>query len=162
MKPLRAFNLPLKELEASVFFRAEAEFKPHYVITRRGDRISRVNIWGIVTKTFESENNFASISLDDFTGSIDVNAFDENTKHLLTAKKGDTVKVIGKVRENKNGIYVLMEGMQKINFEEEMEKRLETVKFGLSKPVTKKKEKKENFDEFKQASEIKIEREVIG
>jgi len=163
MKELRAFDLPVAELNGSVFFRGEAEFEPHYVITKRGGRISRVNAWGVVSRTFESENDFASISIDDFTGSIDVNAFKETLGLVKNVRKGDTVRVIGKVRENNRGLYILAEGVKKISFEEEMLKRLQNIKSFLRKPEAgERKEKKEDFSEFKQASELKIEREVIG
>ncbi len=162
MKPIRAFSIPLSELAGAVFFRGEEEFQPHYVITKRGEKISRVNVWGVVTRTFESENNFASISIDDFTGSIDVNAFNERLALLKKAKKGSVVRVIVKVRENNSGTYILLEGLQKLSFEEELLKRLQNVKFVATRE--KKPEKKEEVDlgEFTQASEIKIEREVIG
>jgi len=164
MKPLRAFNIPLSELNGAVFFRGEEEFQPHYVITKQGEKISRVNVWGVVTRTFESENNFASISIDDFTGAIDVNAFDERVPLLKKAKKGDTVRVIGKVRENNSSIYILLEGLKKLSFEEEALKRLQNIESFTKKSKRKKskEEKKKGFDEFMQASEIKIEREVIG
>lgn len=162
MKPLRAFNLPLSELEGAVFFRAEREFEPHYIITEGGERISRVNVWGVVTRTFESENNFASISIDDFTGAVDVNAFNEGLAVLKRARKGDTVRVIGKVRENNNGLYVLAEGIQKISFREEMLKRLQNLEaFNSKGKKAEKPAEKYEFNEFTQASELRVEREVI-
>jgi RPA family protein len=172
MKALRAFSIRLEELESAVFFRAEGEFEPHYAVTEKGARISRVNIWGVVSKTFESENGFASISIDDFTGIMEVNAFKERLEDLKKFKKGDTVKVIGKVRENNDSLYVLAEGVQKISFNEEMLERLGKISTAgfMEKNETgakrKAKEKaseipEEDFDEFMQASELKIEREVV-
>lgn len=166
MKALKAFNLPLRELENAVFFRGEGEFEPHYVITARGERISRVNVWGIVTRTFESENNFASISIDDFSGTIDVNAFNEGIPLLKKVREGNSVKVIGKMRENNNGIYILAEGVQKISFAEEMLKRLQNIEAFTLKPKKerkkpKKQSNKSELDEFTQASELTIKREVI-
>ncbi|MEM0359964.1 MAG: OB-fold nucleic acid binding domain-containing protein [Candidatus Diapherotrites archaeon] len=167
---MRAFSLPLKELENAVFFRGEGEFEPHYAVTASGFKVSRVNVWGVVWQTFESENDFASISIDDFTGTIDVKAFKERLKDIKKVKKGDTVKVIGKVRENNNKIYVLAEGIQKISFEEELLERLDkisTIKFAEKTGTKKEKNEKakktiaEDLNEFQQASELKIEREVV-
>jgi len=162
MKPLRAFNLPLKELESAVFFKAKEEYTPHYAITEKGQRVSRVNVWGIVTRTFESENGFASISLDDFTGTIDVNAFKDDMELFSKIKKGDSVKVIGKVRENNNGVYVLAEGVRKLSFKEELLHRAKNIE-AFGKIPVKAKEKKEKPDEteFMQASELSIDRKVI-
>ena len=162
MKELRAFNLTLAELNDSVFFRGEAEFEPHYVITKRGERVSRVNAWGVVSRTFESENDFASISIDDFTGTIDANAFKDTLSLVKKSRKGDTVRVIGKVRENNRGLYILAEGVRKISFEEEMLKRLQNIESFQRKPEGKPgKRKKQDFAEFKPANELEIEREVI-
>jgi len=162
MKPLRAFNLPLKELESAVFFKAKEEYSPHYAITEKGQRVSRIGVWGVVTRTFESENGFASISLDDFTGTIDVNAFKDDMELFSKIKKGDSVKVIGKVRENNNGLYVLAEGVKRLSFKEELLQRARNIEAYKKIPV-KAKEKKEkvNETEFLQASELSIDRKVI-
>jgi len=162
MKPLRVFNLPLKELENAVFFKAKEEYTPHYAITEKGQKISRVSVWGVVTRTFESENDFASISLDDLTGTIDVNAFKDDTELFSKIKKGDSVKVIGKMRENNNGLYILAEGVKRISFKEELLQRARNIE-AFGKIPVKAKEKKEKPDEteFLQASELSIERKVI-
>lgn len=175
MNELRAFNLPLKELDGAVFFKGEKEFEPHYVITKKNERVSRVNVWGIVVKKFESENNFASISIDDFTNVMNVNAFEGSLELLKKVDLGDAVKVIGKMRENDSGLYILAEGVKKLSFKQEMLKRLQNIEFIARRPEKKekkpKKEKnkakkdgkggKEGFEEFKQASELSVEREVI-
>ncbi|MCD6479097.1 MAG: hypothetical protein J7L44_04405 [Candidatus Diapherotrites archaeon] len=172
-----AIRIPLKELDGAEFVRVEEQYVPSYAITSSGLNVSRVSVFGIVVRRYETEN-FISIKLDDFTGTIDAIAFGEHMDKVREIKEGNAVKVIGRVREGNNGLFISVEGVQKLDFEEEMFKRLEILdcyyrslgnkgKEDKSKPV-KKKEKKETAEkekpmlaDFVQADELEVEKEVI-
>jgi len=155
LKPAIAKRVLLKELENAHYYKSEGEFEPNYITLENGEKASRVNAWGACVHSFKSEK-LASITLDDFTATIDVLAFEDKRKLLEKISIGDSVSVIGRPREGKNGLFIALEGIQKLSFKEEMLKRLEVLK-----SVKERKKKKKEAIEFTRASELNIERKVI-
>ncbi|MBN2126765.1 MAG: hypothetical protein JW703_00055 [Candidatus Diapherotrites archaeon] len=119
-----AVKLPLIELSEGDFFPGIQEFEGMHLITKKGFRASRVNIWGIMQgKKITQEGTM--LELNDLTSKIDVLIpdelnFDENFN------EGESLQIIGKIRQgNKN--YVLAESVTKISFEEELLKRVDNI-----------------------------------
>ncbi len=140
-----AFKLPLSELIGGEYIKGEKEFEPNYLITKSNFRASRVNVWGNVVRRFTSENDLSSITLDDFSGCMDVNVFKENLSLFDNIDVGDVVAVIGKVKKGNKGLFILAESARKISPDEELMKRLENIKSlqSLEKMERKIKEKDE-------------------
>jgi len=165
-----AKKVPIREIEGP-FEKGKEEFSPGFVKSKRAGPLSRVNIWGNVVRTFSSDKGFRSITLDDLTGTIDVNVFDDNKGLLEGIREGNVVRVIGKTREYNGRVYVLCEGIQRIDFSEEMLQRLENVvslrellkkKFSGESAKSKKASGQElKEDGFVRASEIDVEKKVI-
>jgi len=102
--------------------------EPSYVVTPRKDAVSRARIVAtIVTKFISEDGNFASITLDDATATIQAKLWRE-TKLLTGANVGETVNLIGKVREYEGDIYVVPEIIRKVSPDEESLFRLEVLK----------------------------------
>ncbi len=154
-----ALKIPLSEIKGE-YVKGEKEFDTNYLITPDEKKISRVNIWGNVVKKFEGEN-FTAITIDDFTQTIDANVF-ENLEILEKIQTGDIIKIIGKIRQGNKGLFVLIEGIQKLSFQEEMNKRLENIIFLKKwKKNTKKKDEKNEDEFFTEASNLKVEKKII-
>jgi RPA family protein len=89
----------------------------------------QVLVWGNVARKFESEK-VSSITIDDFTETINVTAFKEQRHLLEKVNKGDRVQVIGETRLDRNEeLYILPELVIKIDCWNELLKRLENLKF---------------------------------
>lgn len=96
------------------FAGSKEEMKASYVISPFGDKISRVNVVGTVTEKFSSDDGmYSSITVDDTTGIIRVKAFGDDSKRLGNFEIGDTVLVIGKVKQYNGEVYVNSEIVRK-------------------------------------------------
>jgi len=182
LKTAVAKRVTLGELEKARYFKSEGEFEPNYATLESGEKISRVNCWGNCVRTFSSEQ-LSSISIDDFSAAMDVLAFGEERALLENVREGDVVSVVGKPREGNRGVFIALEGIQKLSFEEEMLKRLEVLKSVSARKHAKGKKKKagekgskrkegktrrekekeegEELGGFTRASELTVERKVI-
>ena len=90
--------------------------KPSYVITEFGEKISRVNLLGVVTEKFsDEEQNYASVTIDDGFASLRVKAFAEQTKFLENIALGDLILVIGRVKNYNEENYVVAEIVRKVD-----------------------------------------------
>lgn len=79
---------------------------PDYVLTSWGDKVSRVNIIGTVV-----DRNEQQLIIDDGTGTIPVRCFDP-VEHFSTAKVGDVLTVVGKLRQYNAEQYIIAELIQ--------------------------------------------------
>jgi hypothetical protein len=83
-----------------------------------GDKkIVRVHLVANVVDKFDSdgEKKFSSITLDDASGQIRVKAFGDDVSLLKEISQGDTLRLIGNVREYNNEFYILPEIVKKID-----------------------------------------------
>ena len=167
-----ALRLPLIELRDAEFVKVAEQYMPSYALTKYGLKASRVSVFGVVVRRYDSDT-FTSIKLDDFTDTIDVIAFDPDREILKDIKVGLSVKVIGRVREGKNGLFIVPEAVRKLDFKEEMFKSLEIVKRfkeylksakekkTVSEEKSKEKEKAASGSEFVSADELIVDKEVV-
>jgi len=82
-------------------------------ISLNGKNVSRVNV--ISTLVYKSESrNFADAIIDDGTGKIPLRAF-ESPIFFSKADVGDTVLVVGRIREFNNEKHIIPEILKKIN-----------------------------------------------
>jgi RPA family protein len=99
--------------------------EPSYVITPRRDTVSRARIIGtIVTKFISEDGNFASVTLDDSTATIQGKMWKE-TGLITKTNVGDLVNLTGKVREYEGDIYIVPEIILTVNPDQESMLRLE-------------------------------------
>jgi RPA family protein len=91
----------------------EEGWKPNYILTEDGQKVSRINIIGIVIESGKAEN-YQSIMFDDTTAMISVRDF-ENTNILQNLNPGDKITVIGRPREFNNSKYIIPEIVKKID-----------------------------------------------
>jgi len=101
-----AHKLRVQEIHDSQYVKQDGDWEPNY-IELHGQKISRVNIIGVVVYVDEQENH-KSISVEDNTGKIQVRSFDQQY-NFNNAKAGDIVAVIGRIREFNNEKYIMAE-----------------------------------------------------
>lgn len=113
-KRMTAIKTRIQDIINGEFIKQEG-MMPDYILTKLGQKISRVNIYGIITDKFLSEDgSYSTMTVDDGTGAIRAKTFKESTKLLEDLKIGDTVIVIGRVREYADEVYISPEAIQKI------------------------------------------------
>jgi RPA family protein len=99
--------------------------EPSYVVTPRKEQISRARIAGtVVTKFVSEDGNFASLTIDDSTATIQAKQWNE-TALISGVEVGESVSMIGKVREYEGDIYLVPEIIRSLTPDEESMLRLE-------------------------------------
>jgi len=94
-----------------------------------GDRqVYRVNVIANVIEKYvqEGEKKFASLTLDDASGQIQVRAFGDDVVRFEEFSQGDTVQVVGLVRFWNNSLYLTSEILKKRVPEYLLLRKLET------------------------------------
>ena len=85
-----------------------------FLFTELGDKkISRVNVVGNIIDRFdqEGEKKFLFMTLDDGSGQIKLKVFGDDTDRFKNVEQGQTVAVIGSVRNWNNETYIQPEGI---------------------------------------------------
>lgn len=111
-KRLTAIKTRIKNITSGKYVVREG-FEPNYVLTKRGELLSRARVLATVVDKFVSETGkFASLTLDDGTDTIRAKVFNA-VSMLDNIAVGDIVDVIGRVREYQGEIYMAPEVVAK-------------------------------------------------
>ncbi len=105
-----------------------------------GDRkLLRVNIVANVIDKFisEGEKRFASLTLDDATGQINVKAFGDDVNKFEEISQGQTLTVIGLLRIFNNEVYVLPEVIKTVDPRYLLVRKLEIEKSSPKEEISK-------------------------
>ena len=80
-------------------------------------RVVRINILANCVDKFiqEGEKQFATLTIDDASGQLKLKSFGEDIEPLKGIMQGDTVQIIGNVREWNGEIYVIPEVVKKVD-----------------------------------------------
>ncbi len=109
-----AYRVPIKLIWMGNYVKSDEQYKPNYVEVS-GMMINRVNILGVVVDRYDSDaNQYSSLTLDDGTAQIRAKFFGEETRFLKGIDVGDTVRVIGKVKESETERYIVGEIARKL------------------------------------------------
>jgi RPA family protein len=116
-------------VDGKFFYGNRDGMKPSYIITSIGMKVSRVNLVGVVIDKFVSEDgNYAFLTIEDGTESIRAKVFKEKVGLIDGIEKGDTVLVIGKVKEYNGEKYINLELVRKVDVNYEILRKLELAK----------------------------------
>ncbi|MFT4303297.1 MAG: hypothetical protein ACMXYG_01920 [Candidatus Woesearchaeota archaeon] len=99
----------IKEIVEGKYYKQEG-WEPNYVLTTSNEKISRVNILGIVVTVPEKVN---SMFIDDGSNKIEVRSFEDGPS-FSNYTIGDIVLIIGRPREYNDEIYINAEIVRKI------------------------------------------------
>ncbi|MGC9309218.1 MAG: OB-fold nucleic acid binding domain-containing protein [Candidatus Nanoarchaeia archaeon] len=82
-----------------------------------GDKkLSRVNILANCVDKFVSDNKkYATLTVDDASGQIQLRVFGDDVPWLESFSQGDTLQIIGNIREYNNELYILPEIVKKVD-----------------------------------------------
>jgi RPA family protein len=108
----------IREISSGKYVKQEG-WLPNYVITPKNEKISRVNLMGVVVTIPENSD---SLFIDDGSGKIEVRTF-ENKTIFKDITIGDIVLIIGRPREFNSEIYINCEIVKKINNKDWLEYR---------------------------------------
>lgn len=100
----------IKEISTGEYIKQEG-WEPNYVLTKKGEKISRANVMGVVVTIPDNAN---SIFVDDGSDKIEVRSF-ENNNVFKDITIGDIVLIIGRPREFNAEIYINSEIIKKIS-----------------------------------------------
>jgi len=116
-------------VDGKFFYGNRDGMKPSYIITSLGMKVSRVNLVGVVIDRFVSEDgNYAFLTIEDGTESVRAKVFKEKVGLIDGIEKGDTVLVIGKVKEYNGEKYINLELVRKVDVNYEILRKLELAK----------------------------------
>ena len=109
MKRKVAYKIQINEILNGTYIKRPG-WEPSGVLTKYGE-ITRVNLTGLIVSLSEGEDSFTFL-LDDGSGNITIRQFEPLSQELVL---GDLVRIIGRVRESGNSIYVVPELIKKID-----------------------------------------------
>jgi RPA family protein len=130
----------------------EEGWNPNYISTKKGEKISRVNIIAAVI-SINNEGNYTSVIIDDGSGNISLRSFEEN-QQIKNLEVGDIVLVVGRPREYGSEKYIMPEIIKKI----ENKKWIDVRKLELDIDEINKKDLKDNI---KHKQDTKQEKEYL-
>ncbi len=88
-----------------------------FLFLELGDKkVVRVNVLANVIEKFinDGEKKYASVTVDDASGQIRLKAFSDGVEILKNCTQGDTLQIIGNVREWNSELYILPEIAKKV------------------------------------------------
>lgn len=113
-KRLTARKALIEDLVNGEYYTREG-FKSNYLITPRGQRLSRVKIIGtVVTKFVNDDETYAFFVLDDGTETIRAKFF-QDLSNFRKVEEGDLVTAVGKLREYEGEIYINPEVVKEVD-----------------------------------------------
>ena len=114
-KRLVAVKLNVREIQEGEFVLEEG-WKPNYLLTKEGKKVSRVNLVGVVLDKEEKEG-MVNLLLDDGSGKIRVRFFGERPeiKEIKEIKIGESILLIGRIRMYQREKYLFPEIVKIIN-----------------------------------------------
>jgi len=110
-----AYKVRIFDLVNSEYVQQSGEWEPNYVSI--GDKkISRVNIIANIITVYKSEDGtYATVTIDDGSGNIQVKTWKEDTKIFEKVDVGDFILLIGRVREYNGEKYLVPEIIRKLD-----------------------------------------------
>jgi uncharacterized protein len=109
-----AYKLRIGDILKGRPFTAEGKF----LFLELGDKkISRVNILANCVDKFiqDGEKKYASLTVDDASGQIRLKSFGDDIQEMQEITQGDTLQIIGNVREWNDEIYIIPEITKKVD-----------------------------------------------
>lgn len=142
---LTAKRALVEDLVSGRYFQREG-FKSNYLITPRGQRLSRVKLVATVTTKFVNDDeSYAFIVLDDGSETIRAKFFQE-LEDYEKVEEGDLVLCVGKVQEYEGEIYINSEILKQVDDPNLMTLNLAEV----AKDLKSLKEDKERLEELRE------------
>jgi hypothetical protein len=130
-----AFKLRIGDILKGVPMMDEGRF----LFLELGDRkVVRVNLLANCVDKFvqEGERKFATLTVDDASGQLKLKAFGDDVEGLKDIVQGDTLQIIGNVREWNGELYVIPEVVKKVDSRWLLARKLEIQNARKDMPVS--------------------------
>ena len=109
-----AYKVWVSDIVNNEFIRQSGEWEPNYVLIR-DLKVSRVNIIAnVITKYKSEDGDYIFLTIDDGSDNIQVKSWKDDTKILDGINVGDTILLIGRIRESSNQRYLSPEVIKKL------------------------------------------------
>lgn len=121
-----------------------------------GDKkINRVNLIANAIEKYiqDGEKKYASVTLDDASGQIRLKAFADDISILQKVSQGDTLQIIGTVREYNDELYILPEVVKSVDPKWLLVRKLEIQNSKKDLPQTNNSARDQILNKIKQAEE---------
>lgn len=107
-----AYKMHLGDILSGKVILNDEKFK---LLEYEGKEVVRVNVIANITDKYiqDDEKKFASLTLDDATGQIKVKTFGEDISKFENLSQGDTIQLIGLLRQWNNELYIIPEIIKK-------------------------------------------------
>ncbi len=143
-----AVKTNIETLQNGKYFTEEG-WKPNYLLTKNNQKISRVNLMGVIIDK-EVNGAMVNFSVDDGSGSIKLRSFEE-IKNSNSLALGTAILIIGKIRVYNDEKYIAPEIIKKIDQEWLKVRRAELLnvlplKEPEEKPPTEEKNQSQEFE----------------
>lgn len=109
-----AYKLRIGDVLKGVPMMEEGKF----LFLELGDKkVVRINVLANCVDKFvqEGEKQFATLTIDDASGQLKIKAFGEDIEPLKNIMQGDTLQVIGNIREWNGELYMIPEVIKKVD-----------------------------------------------
>jgi len=136
-----AVKVKIKEIMEGSYV-VEEGWKPNYLLTKGGKKVSRANVVGVVLDK-EERGAIANLVLDDGSGKIVIRSFEE-IKNLKEIAVGEGVLVVGKIRVYNDEKYISPEIIKKVD---NTWLKVRSLELGEEKEEVKVEEEKEEVEE---------------
>lgn len=103
-----AMKIAVVDLIQGEYIKASEEFTPNYILTRAQEKVSRVNVIGVILNVDITNPQQQLFTLDDGTGTITARTF-EPVNRINGLHVGDIVQVIGRSRAFQGSVYLIPE-----------------------------------------------------
>lgn len=114
IKRLTAVKCNIEDITSGEYIEQEG-FNPNYLLTKFGQKLSRVRIMATVVNKFVSDNKqYGALTLDDETDTIRAKVF-KNLSVIENIEEGDIVDLMGKIRQWNDEIHLIIESVIKID-----------------------------------------------
>jgi len=157
-----ASKVSIKDIVDGEFIRGDSQWEPNCILTPLMEEVSRIRVLGNVVSRYVDENQrYASIGLDDGSGTISARVFQDGVVLLHKIRVGDIVDVIGKVKEYEDERYINLESVWRVDDPNwELVRKLELL---LKKKRLEGREAMESSVKDKEEKkEEKVEEEVVS
>ncbi|MDP7081491.1 MAG: OB-fold nucleic acid binding domain-containing protein [Candidatus Undinarchaeales archaeon] len=107
---LTAMKVRIASLVKGRYHKGQKEMEPNVLITPGGTTVSRIRVLGTVVSSFiNDDGTYASVTLDDGSETIRVKGFRDDLHKIKDLGVGDTIDIIGRVREYEGELYLIPE-----------------------------------------------------
>ncbi|MEW6592785.1 MAG: OB-fold nucleic acid binding domain-containing protein [Candidatus Hadarchaeota archaeon] len=102
--------MKMEDLVRGEYMRSPDGAEPSYLLTPWGEKVSRARVLGtVVDKFIRDDRSYAALRLDDGSATIRVRAWAEGVPELDRFNIGESLDVIGRVREYQGEVYLVPE-----------------------------------------------------